>query len=399
MTRADARPDSRELYYKACSKSMGKRELILIVVFVMLGATVYQFTAPPPAPGERTFSFSRIVDEMRREVRGNRASAEVKSTTTEVIDESITELRFTPRTNNLTIVGEDRKDVEANLAVRSTGYDDAEARKLAGETQVKYDRSGSVLFVTIQYPEPGSQTARLSLKIPARLKVRIEPNSGRLEVSNVTDVELANARGETILKDIKGRVSGTHRGGELKITDAGSLKLTTRGSDTRIERIRGETVISTQAGDLRGTGVVGPIEVESNSTDVTLEGLDQTTGMVRINATGGSIVMKGVRSESRIDLRNAELELAIDRPAIVAVYSEGEEPVEITPPAAGGFRLDVVAREADITATPEGLFKTWGLAVDSQGEDKEHRLTGDVAGGGPLVTVRSQRGSILFRGR
>ena len=377
---------------------MGKRELILIVVFVMLGATVYQFTAPPPAPGERSFSLSGIIDEMRREVRGNRASAEVRSTTTEAIDESVTELRFTPRTNNLTIVGEDRKDVEAILNVRSSGYDDAEAKKLAGETHVKYDRSGSVLFVTIQYPEPGSQTARMSLKVPARLKVRIEPNSGRLEVANVTDVELANARGETILKGIKGRVSGTHRGGELKITDAGSLKLTTRGSDTRIEGIRGETVISTQAGDLRATGIVGPIEVESNSTDVTLDSTEQTTGTVRINATGGSIVVKGVRTESRIDLRNAELELALDRPAIVAVYSEGEESVEITPPA-GGYRLDVVAREADITSTPEGLFKTWGLAVDSQGEGKEHRLAGDVAGGGPLVTVRSQRGGILFRGR
>ena len=52
---------------------MGKRELILIVVFVMLGATVYQFTAPPPAPGERSFSLSGIIDEMRLEVRGNRA--------------------------------------------------------------------------------------------------------------------------------------------------------------------------------------------------------------------------------------------------------------------------------------------------------------------------------------
>ena len=32
---------------------MGKRELLLVLVFVIVGAVVYQATAPPPEPGTR----------------------------------------------------------------------------------------------------------------------------------------------------------------------------------------------------------------------------------------------------------------------------------------------------------------------------------------------------------
>ena len=45
------------LYYKSNAKSMGKRELLLIGVFLVLGMGVYQMTAPAPKPGQEGFSF------------------------------------------------------------------------------------------------------------------------------------------------------------------------------------------------------------------------------------------------------------------------------------------------------------------------------------------------------
>ena len=47
-------------------------------------------------------------------------------------------------------------------------------------------------------------------------------------------------------------------GSGRSVTDAGSLKLTTRGSDVTLAQIRGEAILSTQAGDLRTSGIVGP---------------------------------------------------------------------------------------------------------------------------------------------
>ncbi len=60
---------------------MGKRELLLVAAFVIVGALVYQFTAPPPAPGERSFSLSQLIGNVRRQVRGNRAQADTTTTT------------------------------------------------------------------------------------------------------------------------------------------------------------------------------------------------------------------------------------------------------------------------------------------------------------------------------
>ena len=53
---------------------MGKRELLLIFCFFIVGVVVYQATARPPAPGERGLSLSRLIESARREIRGNRAS-------------------------------------------------------------------------------------------------------------------------------------------------------------------------------------------------------------------------------------------------------------------------------------------------------------------------------------
>ncbi len=46
---------------------MGKRELLLVAAFVIVGALVYQLTAPPPGPGERSFSLSQLIGNIRRE--------------------------------------------------------------------------------------------------------------------------------------------------------------------------------------------------------------------------------------------------------------------------------------------------------------------------------------------
>ncbi len=113
---------------------MGKRELLLIVAFLIVGVVVYQATAPPSGPNERSFSFSRILEHVRREMRGNRASAEETKVSTHELEPGTNEIRITGSFAELTITGENRKDVELKHRVTSTGYDDAEAKALVIET-------------------------------------------------------------------------------------------------------------------------------------------------------------------------------------------------------------------------------------------------------------------------
>ena len=116
---------------------MGKRELLLIVCFVIVGVVVYQATAPPAGPNDRGFSFSRLIDAARREVRGNRASAELTTTA----DAS----RHRPRSPRSGSPGSSprsrspaRTAPTSKVTLRhSNAYDEAEAKQYAEQTVLK----------------------------------------------------------------------------------------------------------------------------------------------------------------------------------------------------------------------------------------------------------------------
>ena len=368
---------------------MGKRELLLIAGFVLAGIGLYYATAPAGAPGDQGFSPSRIIEHLRREIRGNQASAELTTTLTHPLAATTNELRVLNGGQELTITGEDRQDIASELRVRSNGYEQAEAESLAKQTVLKVNEAGGTLIVEIEYPRPGRQQAYLQLRVPSRLRVQLPRSGGKLSVTDVAEVEVREARGETTVKQIKGRVAMTHRGGNLAISDVTSLKLTTRGSDVRVQDIRGDTTLMLQAGELRGTALTGSIDLESNSTEVVLEQLENAKGL-RANTVNGKLSVRGLRSETRIDARNAEIDVTLDAPAPLSVFNEGDESITLTLPP-GGFSLDALASDGHITMPPD--------SIEVKSSDNEQRAAWSVDGGGPTITLRATRGDIIVRPR
>lgn len=377
-----------ELYYIDSAKSMGKRELLLIAAFLVAGVIVYQVAAPPPRPDDRGISVSRIIEHMRRGVRGNRARAETTTTTVVPIDAGMTDIRLRLGSARVAVVGEDRANVAAELHVRSTGYDEAEAAQLANQTTLKIDNAGTMLIASIGYPEPGSQTATLMLKVPERLRVRVD-GSGPFKASNVAEVELANARGDTTIERVRGRVSGMHRGGTVTLVQIGSLRFNGRNSDLRVTGVRDDLTVSLQAGQLRASDVAGPVEVDATQGEIMLEKLDKARGAMRINAVGGKVLIRGLRTETRINGRNTDIEIVIDQAAPLAVYNEADD-IVVTPPP-GGYRLDALARDGKITV-PDAL-------IDVTTEASDQRALGAINGGGATLTLRVSRGNIMLRAR
>ncbi len=365
---------------------MGKRELLLIVCFVIAGAVVYQVTAPEPGPGQRGFSFGRLLEAARREVRGNRATAELTTTATHKLPPELTELRITGPISEVEVTGENRTDVESTVFVHSNGYDEAEAKEYTRQSKLTADQTASALILRMEFPEGGRQRGTLKLKVPTRLHIRVEPGSGRLDVKNVAALELSGTRGEATVRQIAGRVEIVHRGGEVTIEDVGSLEFNGRSGELRLKGVRGDASIKMeQGGEITASGVAGGLDLESRNVDVTLENLEPTRGPIRINANGGEVQMKGLRSEARIDARNAELTVAMSAPATVAIYNEGER-VVLTPPP-GGFTLDALIIDGRITSSE--VVEQLGLPASPGGDSKELRVVGPVRGGGPTITVRS----------
>ncbi len=367
---------------------MGKRELLLICGFAVVGALVYYATAPEAAPGQGGFSIGRLMEEVRREVRGNRSSAEVSTTTAIPLKPGVTELRFETGSAGVTISGEDRPDVLCELKVWSSGYDETEAKKYANETMLKTTEAGITLVLSIKYPDPATQRASLVVRMPKAMSVRIQPSRAKLEISGVASVELVEARGQASVTGISGRVVATHRGGALTIEGVPAVKLSTRGSTVSLKDVTGEAVMQLQAGEFKSQSIVGPIEVESNGTRMVFDDLAVTRRPMRINAIGGSVTITGLRSETRIDSRDTRIDVTIDQPAQVAIYNEHEEAMDVTLPA-GGVQLDALAVDGRLTVPP-------GLP-EVRTTDNEQRAAGPIGGGGPTVTLRSKRGDINIK--
>lgn len=370
---------------------MGKRELLLVAGFLLLGAIVYQASAPPPAPGETGFSFGRIADHFRRGLRANRASVETSTTTRHPVAPAATSLRVFSRNGALTIVGEDRPDIESEILVRSNGEDDAEARRLAEAAHVAIETTGPELSMRIEYPVEGTQrTLRLTLKVPARLRVILQESGSPLSVAGIEALELSGSRGEARIRDIRASVTGGHRNGDLTVSDSGAVQLDISGSDTRLQRIRGDLAVKIRGGELRAGDLGGTIEVDSQGCDVTLDQLRRARGLLSVTAVGGSVSIADLQTEARLDVRNTEVRIDAAAAAPLTIRSEGEGSVEVTP-AAGGFELDATTSGGDLTLTGHGLIPT----VDGDA----HHAAGPVRGGGPLLRIRTARADIVIRER
>jgi hypothetical protein len=383
---------------------MGKRELLIAAVFVVLGFGVYQLTAPPSDGSANGFSIGRMIDQVRREIRGQRATAEETFAANRPVPDTITEIRLTFGIGAVTIVGEDRKDIVAEMHVRSTGYDEAEARRLAKESLLTFDEAGALLIIAGKFPVAGRQTPTLRLRVPKRLGVRLDEKGNTLEISNVASVLIGGGRGESTIRQIAGNVTMTQRGSELTITEVGSLKLNTfSGVEARVSKVHGDATLTLQGGEFRGEEFDGAIQLESRNADVQFEKLDNLKGPVRVESTGGEIVFIGLGAETRIDARRSDIRVQHAGGASLSIYSEGEETIELTVPPAG-FRMDALAIGGDISLDEKladhGLKReASGGGDETSASREETRLTGSVRGGGPSITLRANRGDIVVRSR
>jgi hypothetical protein len=371
---------------------MGKRELVLISVFVVLGICVYQVTAPPPPPGSESFSFGGIFQNMKRGIQGSRESAQADSQQTVPVDGSLRELRVNiTRSSDLTVAGEDRADVSAEFHVTARGFDQPEAKAAAEATKLKLEQVGDALVVSLDNSAARSMPRNsniaqmvILLKVPRRLALRMEPHAGRLIVSRIAAAEIMGSRGDTNVIGLAGRLVLTHSGGPLEIDDVPALKLNARNSRGSVKQVKGPMTLDAIGGELTISEIAGPLEVEARNTDMRLDGLKALKGPLRINTTGGELRVDGLRTEARIDGRNTRIEVALAAPALVTIYNLGA--IRVTPPPVG-YTLDAAATEGRITMDDEG-------PKPSEGNDQ--RTAGAIRGGGPTLTLRATRGSITI---
>jgi hypothetical protein len=372
---------------------MGKRELVLIALFLAVGIVVYQFTAPPPPPGSEGVSVGGIFNKLKREVQGARETATADTKESLAIDAGVRLVRINlPRQNDVTIVGGDREDIVVEMRVTARGYDPAEAKKAADAAQVKLERATDAVAITTIWPARTSESpgyvnsGTVTVSLPRRMQVRIEPHTGVLELRDVAGGEIMGSRGTTRIANVAGHLSLVHTGGKLELENIASLKLSGRNSIGAVKRVTGSASLDLTGGELRFEDLTGPVDVESRNAEVVFDAARMTKGPFRFNATGGSARVDRLRTESRIDGRNTDLTVTVAAAAPITIYSTGEDIIVNAPP--GGYKLDAVATEGQLVLD-DGTLKP-----EAEGEQ---RVNGAIRGGGAPLTLRATRGDIRLR--
>ena len=208
---------------------MGKRELVLIAVFVVLGIVVYQLTAPPPPPGSEGVSLSGIFRNMKRGVQGARESATADSQQTAAVDAAVRELRVNiSRSSDVTVTGEDRdrhrgRDARHGARVRSGGGQGRRERDHAEDRAGRRRARG----------EPWTRTAARNLPQNSGISQMVDRAQGA-QAPGPADRAAHRAAGGPAARGRRdhgvarrdarstgfaGRVVLTHSGGALEIDD------------------------------------------------------------------------------------------------------------------------------------------------------------------------------------
>ena len=368
---------------------MGKRELIIIAAFVLIGVVAYQFTAPAAKEGEEGFSLRKIFSEFKREVTSDSASARVTKAGTITLRADVKALRVSAEGSvPVTVIGEARSDIAYEMPVESTGPDEASARGYAERSLLREDDLGAVLGLTTWFPDEGTQTAKLTLHVPEHLLVRVE-GSRRVQVSQVASVDLRNITGETTVSNVP-VVTGTHRAGDLTVSGAATVDLTLVSSRAKIRDVTQSIQLNARNGECTISSSTGTIAVTTANVELTID--HHQKGAIRIAGETGRVTLNGPATPVSIDARRMLVDLKLEQPLpedITVITSE--EPLRVTISGDAALVIDAVANHAAVKVTDFD----WTPSTN----DRESRLSATVGRGGARAVLRNAGGDIVISRR
>lgn len=366
---------------------MGKRELLLILGFVVVGVVVYQATAPPRDPNARRFSWSRWFHDLRSDIHGNAMRVEIRRRSTTALTPGQHRLEILDFRGSVTIRGEDRSDLAAELRAQVSGADETDAQAQGERVQLAFEPSGDAVRLRAsledmrRYPQ-----LELTVLVPRNMTARVDLRNGQLQVQAITGLTIDTRNSNVSIRDLEGAVEGDHRDGSMQIENVGSVRLRTTRSEVRVDQVLGESAVELRDGRLRGERLGGTSHIRSIDARVELEDL---AGATTVTASESRVTVQTLRAPLTIDGRDTEVRIDVATPTTITA-STTDETLELRLATDIGVRLDVRAQSGDVLL-PDGL------KIETLRMEGAERAAGDVAGGGPLVQLRNVGGNIVIR--
>lgn len=361
---------------------MGKRELLLVFVFVILGTVLYQATAPPPPEGSRGFSFMEMFRAARSGM-GERNARRAETRTAEFeVPANVNTLDLGSFQGRLLITGSGRATAAASLEATLYGVDEADLDQQAETLQLTSDVTDGALVLGTAWRDIGARPDyALTLRIPSALRVRVG-GRGTVDVSGTAGIDLVDYRGDVIARRLTGPVKGTHRDGRADFDAGATLDFETSRGTVRANAPASTTLKATMS-DIEVMDAAGPVTLDQ--TRCTIEIL-RAAGSVLVRGTGGTLKLRDVRAPVEIDAERLTVSTTMATAVPMRIHVRQDD-VDVMLPEQG-VTLEVSADRGQLrvpTALP--VTEDGGL----------RRAGGPVNGGGPVVSLKVERGTLTVR--
>jgi DUF4097 and DUF4098 domain-containing protein YvlB len=255
----------------------------------------------------------------------------------------------------------DKAEEEAYLRkhpVSMTQEGDTVSVQAKGEPGRKWSSSGS------QRTE-----ARYTIRLPAKFDAQLKTAGGQISVRDLSGEVKANTSGGALkFEHLRGPLRGHTSGGTIDVVDCdGALKVDTSGAEINVTGGGGSFEGRTSGGSISAKDFRGPVRVET---------------------AGGGIKIANV---------NGKVEGSTSGGSISASFSSPPEEVNLST-TGGGVTLRAPEKSAfNLDAHTSGGSVHSDLPVVTQGKASKHEVKGPVNGGGKLVVLRTNGGSIQVK--
>jgi DUF4097 and DUF4098 domain-containing protein YvlB len=322
----------------------------------------------------------------------------------------MTRVTFENPRGSIRVTGGDGTDVVVNGRKIIRSWNRNEADKANGNTPVEIVPQGDRLLIRTNQDRAANNqriTDDLEVTVPRGMTVEARARSGDFEVSDVQgDVELVTERSDVRLARIGGnaRLEVTRSEVVRAVDVQGKIELQGRGSDVELENIAGQVTITGSYG--------GTLDFKNLAKPLVFEGTRDT--QLRAQAIPGRISMdlsevtgSGITGPIRLQTHSRDVKLQQFTNGLEVDTVRGDVQLQPSSPVAaidarsGSGRIDLVLPDKahfDLLATAEHgeAINDYGDSIHRETEGRMNTLKGKV-GDGPSIRLTATRGSVSVR--
>ncbi|HST79367.1 MAG TPA: DUF4097 family beta strand repeat-containing protein [Verrucomicrobiae bacterium] len=312
-----------------------------------------------------------------------------------------TQMRILTSRGDIKITASADNQVHAIIqkALRSDSQNNA--NQLNESTHPQIVQQGDIAVLDLSSGNYQHGEFNLDLQLPAKVAVTVTTHHGDITVSQRDgNVELSTDHGDVNFDQIKGDAVLHLRNGSITGKDI-SGNVTVDGSvhDADISDVKGTlTMTGTYWGDLQLAHIAKRVHFTTARTNLEFARLDGNfemqpddlrasaiTGPFRLDTRSKGVHLEDVSGDIHIQNRNATIELQPKLPLAPIEVNNAHGDISLSVPENAGFQLNAESMGGNINTD-------FDLQVNNERNNPSIRA--NVGKGGPLVTLKAERGNI-----